>query len=91
MGPSQEPSVPRCASDWACDMTDTYDVTAHLPAGVILTSETDRALMDAWAANNGEPLSAGQITAIVGPAQPPVSIARSWPTGDFPTGWRKQP
>jgi hypothetical protein len=54
-----------------------YDPLAHLPAGYVLTRAIQDAIEAAYAANNFQPLSDGQIQAIVGaPKAFPTSLPR---------------
>ena len=50
-----------------------YDPIAHLPAGQVLTREREAALLDAYIANDRQPLSDAQITAAAGAALPPIT------------------
>ena len=50
-------------------MTDTeYDPRSALPAGQVLTRETEAALVAAFIANGNQPLTSDQAIAAAGPA-----------------------
>jgi len=69
-------------------VSESYDITANLPAGRILTTETLDALHQAYVDNGSEPLSAAQVESVLGAPLPTPTIKRSFPTGEHPAANR---
>jgi hypothetical protein len=66
----------------------TYDITANLPAGYVITRATLDALQEAFEANGRQPLSDAQVEGVIGQPLPTPTIKRSFPTGEHPAAHR---
>lgn len=60
------------------------DPRSNLPAGRILTRETEDELMDLWASVDFRTLTDTEIEGVVGAPLPVPSIRREFPTGRYP-------
>lgn len=66
------------------------DPRFQLPAGRLLTSETEVELMEFWEAQSFRTLTAQEIEDIVGDALPVPSIKRDFQTGRYPVRFNRR-
>lgn len=62
----------------------TYDPTAHLPAGHVLTRETHELIMDFWISVGGRELTTDEVLALLGEPYPVPSFKVEFGTGEYP-------
>ncbi|MEE4109548.1 MAG: hypothetical protein V2I24_09385 [Halieaceae bacterium] len=71
-------------------MAKGNDPRSQLPAGRILTRETEDELMSLWASVDFRTLTDTEIEGVVGAPLPTPTIRREFPTGRYPIDYGKR-